>query len=214
MPGEDRSNVVTRFIESGRDREAARYGALDGREGAGMETLEQLDQLGGPLGGVVAGVRPDQLDLPTPAGTFTVRGVLEHMVGGATVFTAAFRGEAPAEPDLSDPLAAFRPALGGLLDAIKAPGALEKTIESPFGEVTGEFFARYLVIDGLVHGWDIATATGQPYDPPAELVAEADGFAHQVIDQFRDGEAFGAAVEPAPDATPIEKLAAYTGRQP
>jgi uncharacterized protein (TIGR03086 family) len=214
MPREDRSQLVTRFIETGRDRDAARYGALDGRNGGAMETLQQLDQLGGPLGGVVAGIRPDQLDLPTPAGAFTVRGVLEHMVGGATAFTAAFRGEEPQEPDLSDPLAGFGPALGGLLEAIRAPGALEQTIESPFGEVTGDFFARYLVLDGLVHGWDLATATGQEYDPPAELVAEADAFARQILDPLRDGETFAAAVEPAPDATPIEKLAAYTGRQP
>jgi uncharacterized protein (TIGR03086 family) len=214
MPGEDRSNVVTRFIEIGRDRDAARYGSLDGREGAPMDTLQQLDQLGGPLGAVVAGITPDQLDRQTPCASFTVRGVLEHMVGGATAFTAAFRGETPPEADLSDPLGGFGPALGGLLDAVRAPGALQKTIESPFGEVTGDFFGRYLVLDGLVHGWDMATATGQPYDPPEELVAEAEAFARQILDPLRDGETFAAAVEPAADATPIERLAAYTGRQP
>ena len=144
-----------------------------------MDPLTQLDQLGPHLGGVVAGITPDQLDRPTPCADFTVRGVLEHMIGGATVFAAAYRGEAPAEPDLSDPLGGFGPALGDLVAAISAPGALDRTVAAPFGEVPGETFARFVVLDGLVHGWDLATATGQPYDPPDELVAAVDAFARQ-----------------------------------
>lgn len=179
-----------------------------------MDPLTQFDQVGALLGDVVAGIGPDQLDLPTPCAQFTVRGVLEHMVGGATAFAAAYRGEAAQEPDLGDVLAAFGTAMGDLAAAITAPGALDRTIAAPFGEVDGESFARFVVLDGLVHGWDLATATGQPYDPPADLVAEVDAFAHQAVDGLRDGETFGAAVEPPADATPIERLAAYTGRRP
>ena len=177
-----------------------------------MDPLTQLEQLGPHLGGVVAGITPDQLDRPTPCSDFTVRGVLEHMIGGATAFAAAYRGAAPAEPDVSDPLAGFGPALGDLVAAITAPGALDRTVAAPFGEVPGETFARFVVLDGLVHGWDMATATGQPYDPPAELVAAADAFARDTLDPLRDGQTFAAATEPASDATPIERLAAYTGR--
>ena len=178
-----------------------------------MDTLTQLDRLGGPLGGVVAGITPDQLDNQTPCTEFTVRGVLEHMVAGATMFTAAFTGEAPGEPQLDDVLGAFEPTIGTLLAAMHAPGALERTISAPFGEVPGETFARFVVLDGLVHGWDMAVATGQPYDPPDDLVAEADAFARQTLDGLRDGDTFAAAVEPSADATPIERLAAYTGRR-
>ena len=144
-----------------------------------MDPLTQLAQLGPHLGGVVAGITPDQLDDPTPCDDYTVRGVLEHMVGGATDFAAAYRGEAPKDPDLSDPLGGFGPVLGDLVAAISAPGALEQTVAAPFGEVPGDTFARFVVLDGLVHGWDLATATGQPYDPPDELVAAVDAFAHQ-----------------------------------
>ena len=177
-----------------------------------MDPLTQLEQLGPHLGGVVAGITPDQLDRPTPCAEFTVRGVLEHMIGGATAFAAAYRGQPPAEPDVSDPLAGFGPALGDLVAAITAPGALDRTVAAPFGEVPGETFARFVVLDGLVHGWDMATATGQAYDPPAELVAAADAFARDTLDPLRDGQTFAAATEPASDATRIERLAAYTGR--
>lgn len=178
-----------------------------------MDPLTQLDQLAPLLGEVVGGITTEQLDAPTPCSEFTVRGVLEHMVGGATAFAAAFRGVAPTEPDLADPLAAFGPALGELGAAISAPGALDRTVAAPFGEVPGETFARFVVLDGLVHGWDMAVATGQDYEPPAELVAAVDAFARGAVDPLRDGTTFGAAVTPADDATPIERLAAYTGRR-
>jgi uncharacterized protein (TIGR03086 family) len=103
-------------------------------------------------------------------------------------------------------------ALNDLTGAISAPGALDRTIAAPFGDVDGETFARFIVLDGLVHGWDMATATGQPYAPPDELVAAVDSFAHQAIDPLRDGTTFAAAVDPPAGATPIERLAAYTGR--
>ncbi len=179
-----------------------------------MDPLTQLDHLAPLLVGVTGRITPDQLEDPTPCAGFTVRGVLEHMLGGATAFAAAYRGETPSEPDLSDPLASFAPTLGDLGTAINEPGALDRTVAAPFGEVPGETFARFVVLDGLVHGWDLATATGQPYDPPAELIAAVDEFAHQAIDPLRDGETFGPAVDPPADATPIERLAAYTGRRP
>jgi uncharacterized protein (TIGR03086 family) len=178
-----------------------------------MDPITQLELLGPHLGGVVTGIAPDQLGNPTPCAHFTVRGVLEHMLAGATAFAAAYRGEhSPAEPDLADPLGSFGPVLADLVAAITAPGALDRTIQAPFGEVAGDSFARFVVLDGLVHGWDLAIATGQPYEPPGELVAAAFAFARQAIDPMRDGDTFAAPVEPAAGASPIERLANYTGR--
>jgi uncharacterized protein (TIGR03086 family) len=215
---------VTELIEAGRDREAAELGARGALTpasaasthpmGGPMDPLSQLDQLAPLLAAVVGSISADQLDRPTPCAEFTVQGVLEHMIGGATMFAAAYRGETPAEPDLGDVLAAFGPTLADLGAAISAPGALDRTVAAPFGEVPGETFARFVVLDGLVHGWDLATATAQAYDPPAELVAAVHEFAHHTLDPLRDGHTFAAAVEPAADASPIERLVAYTGRRP
>ncbi|MEA3019920.1 MAG: hypothetical protein QOI47_1444, partial [Actinomycetota bacterium] len=89
-----------------------------------------------------------------------------------------------------------------------------RTIAAPFGEVPGETFARFVAMDGLVHGWDISTAIDRPYEPPAALVAAVDAFARQAIsDGMRDGDTFAAAVEAPADASPIARLAAFTGRQ-
>lgn len=222
-----RRHDVARLIELGRDREAAELGAnrrQDGgsqnyKSGSGgdMDPLAQLGQLGPTLGKVVAGIHPDQLDRPTPCAQFTVRGVLEHMVGGATAFAAAFRGEAPpSESDDNasrDLLGQFGQALNELATAMHEPGALDRTIQGPFGATPGTAFARFVVLDGLVHGWDLSVATGQAYAPPDALVEEVDAFARDMIDPLRDGDTFAAAVEPPSGATPIERLVAFTGRQ-
>lgn len=221
MAGDRRDDDVVALITAGRDREAAQRGAalitapdpaLD-THGGPMDPLAQLDQLGPALGEVIAGIRPDQLDDPTPCAEFTVRGVLEHMIVGATAFAAAYRGDEAREPDTADPIAGIESALGELVAAISAPGALDRTVATPFGELDGATFARFIVLDGLVHGWDIAVATGQPYDPPADLVAAVEAFARQALDPLRDGTTFAAAADPAPGATPIDALAAYTGRR-
>jgi uncharacterized protein (TIGR03086 family) len=216
MPLADRTPDVTELIQAGRDREAAEQGATgrpSTRNRGQMDPITQLDQLGLHLGAVVAGITPDQLDNPTPCVEYTVRGVLEHMIGGAAAFAAVYGSDRPAEPDLGDPLASFAPALGDLVAAISAPGALDRTVQAPFGEVSGDTFARFVALDGLVHGWDLATATDQAYDPPDELVAAVDAFAHQAIDPMRDGKTFADAVEPAPGSSAIERLANYTGRR-
>lgn len=181
-----------------------------------METLDQLDGLGPVLGGVVSQVGPSQLDEPTPCADFTVRGVLEHMIGGATMFAATFRGAetAPTVPtDIGDPVLTFAAAMMELVAAIRSPGALDRKVDAPFGRVEGDTFARFVVLDGLVHGWDLATATGQAYEPPDELVATVDSFARQAISpDMRGAGMFAAEAQPPADASPMERLVAFTGR--
>jgi uncharacterized protein (TIGR03086 family) len=180
-----------------------------------MDPRDQLDQILPLLDQLVAALDDVQLDAPTSCAKFAVRDVLGHMVGGATMFAAAFRGQAPTPPgDATDLVAAFPNAMAELRAAVRSPGALERTIAAPFGEVPGDVFARFVAMDGLVHGWDIATATGQRYDPPTALVAEVDTFARQAIsDDLRDGDTFAAAVEPPAGASPLVRLVAFTGRQ-
>jgi uncharacterized protein (TIGR03086 family) len=183
-----------------------------------MGPLDQLDQIEPLLGRVLSGITPDALHAPTPCANFDVHGVLGHMIGGATMFAAGFRGEAPpaavaevaAGPEV---VAQAGAALGQLMSAIRSPGALDRIVAAPFGEVPGEAFARFVVLDGLIHGWDLAVATNQAYEPSAELVAAVDAFARQAIaPEMRDGDTFAPAVQPPAGATPIERLAAFTGR--
>jgi uncharacterized protein (TIGR03086 family) len=215
----DTHPTVRELINAGRDREAAARGAnplppteRPITEGDAMDAIAQITDLGPVLDQVVAGIDPTDLDLPTPCAEYTVRDLLEHMRTGALAFAAAFRGEQPPAPDNADPLTGVMPALAGLVDAMTAPGALDGTVTVAFGALPAEHAARFVALDGLVHGWDLAQATGQPYAPPDELITEVTTFAHQAIDAMRETERFGPA-QPAPaDASPIDALAAFTGR--
>lgn len=179
-----------------------------------MDPISQLDEVLPLLKGLVAPLDESQLEQRTPCTNFDVRGVLGHMVGGATMFATAFRGEEPSAPSTPDDVkAAFPKAMDDLLAAVKSPGALDRTINAPFGAVPGDVFARFVALDGLVHGWDIATATGQAYDPPAAVVDEVEQFARQAIaDGMRDGDTFAAATDVPAGASALERLVAFTGR--
>jgi hypothetical protein len=70
-----------------------------------------------------------------------------------------------------------------------------------------------IAFDGLVHGWDLAVATGQRYAVDPAVVEAVAGFARQAIgDELRTGEMFGAETAAPDGASPIEQLAAFTGR--
>jgi uncharacterized protein (TIGR03086 family) len=182
-----------------------------------MQGNEQLAMIIPELRKVGARIATDQLDAPTPCKDFTVAGVLGHMTGLATGFAPMFRGEDPssvdAEPDGVTETARFDTAMAGLLDAVQSPGALDRTITTPGGDMPGATFARLVAFDGLVHGWDLAISTGQAWNLDDDLVAEVDAFARRAItDQMRDGDAFAAAQQPSDHATPIERLVAFSGR--
>jgi uncharacterized protein (TIGR03086 family) len=183
-----------------------------------MDGVQQLDKIIPTLEALVDEIKHDQLESPTPCANFTVSSVLEHMIGGATAFAPAFRGEtaptAAAEIGEGSVQERWRRAMAELSAAVHTAGAQDRTIASPFGEVPGSMFARYVAFDGLVHGWDLAVATGQPYAPPRDLVAEVDAFARELLKpEMRDGDTFAAETEAPPAASPLERLVAFSGRQ-
>lgn len=211
---------LTLLINHGRDREAAELAlrnlaasTTSTPQGTTMDPRSQLRQILPLVCDIVERIDDGDLAAPTPCANFDVRGVLGHMVGGAGQFAAAFRGEVASPGEVDDVRAAFPRAMEELEAAIGAPGALDRTIAAPFGEVTGETFARFVALDGLVHGWDLATATNQPYDPPADVVEAVTAFAEGALADLRDGDTFAAAVTPPAGASAIERLAAFTGRR-
>ncbi len=139
------------------------------------------------------------------------------MTGLASAFAPMFRGESPSDGaavagDAGDTVA-FDGSMEALLGAVQSPGALERTIDTPGGPMPGAVFARLVAFDGLIHGWDLATSTGQQWQLPDDLVAEVDGFARQAITtEMRDGTSFGAEQTPPDNATDIERLVAFSGR--
>lgn len=173
------------------------------------------------LRALVAGTKPEQMHNPTPCANWDVRALVNHFVGGAHMFASAFRGEeqhidpdAPM-PDLvgDDALASLDAALADFNAAVDAPGAMDKVINLPFGQIPGPIVLEILKFDLLVHAWDLSQATGQTFDPPAELCEQGLQAAQMIISpEARDGDTFKDAVSASASATPLEQLVAFTGR--
>jgi uncharacterized protein (TIGR03086 family) len=181
-----------------------------------MELTEQIDHILGDLITIAGKIDTADMGKPTPCAKFAVRDVFDHMIGGASQFAPQLRGETPGElPALTDDnrKAEFERAMRELGAAVKAPGAMSRTVVLPFGEVPGEVLAKFLTVDGMTHGWDLTRATGLPYDPPADLAEEVLATAQALIaPEMRDGDTFAAATEVAADAPAVDRLAAFTGR--
>jgi uncharacterized protein (TIGR03086 family) len=178
---------------------------------------EQLAIIIPALRNVAAHIRPEQLGAPTPCSEFSVNGVLGHMTGLASAFAPMFRGQRPPDdvpaPTSGQELSCFDAALRGLLSAVQSEGALDRTISTPGGPMPGQVFARLVAFDGLIHGWDLASSTGQPWLLSDDLIEAVDAFARQAITpEMRDGDAWAAEQDVDPDATPLQRLIAFSGR--
>jgi uncharacterized protein (TIGR03086 family) len=153
----------------------------------------------------------DKLDARTPCDEWDVRALLNHMLDTQRYFAGSARGEdvsppSPNPPALlsADPRADFERARQDVLDAFAEPGVIEKK-----GPSLGIAFS-----DQLLHGWDLARATGQDATMPDGLAEAAyDMLNGRLTDKQRKG-AFKPAIDVPDDASPQEKLLAYTGRPP
>src|SRR5579859_2235356 len=140
-------------------------------------SLADLDRALAAADVVVAGIRADQWPAPTPCTGLDVRTLLNHLVTGNLLFAALVRGTPPPERDADhldgDPLAAFRRAADELREAFAAPGVLEAVYTAPFGTGPGVVLVRVRIVEVLVHGWDLARATGQAADFPDDVAERA-----------------------------------------
>jgi uncharacterized protein (TIGR03086 family) len=181
-------------------------------------TVGQLADALALVGRLIAGVDARQWSAPTPCGDWNVRRLIEHLVGLNLVFVALLNAqEMPArEGDRlgEDPVAAYQESANALLEAFSRPDLLTESFTGPLGTVTGSDRLDIRLYDLLVHGWDLAKATGQPIVVPEALARRALRFAQlQVDSQPRTGR-FDPAQAVGEDAPAIDQLAAFLGRSP
>jgi uncharacterized protein (TIGR03086 family) len=183
-----------------------------------MKPTEQLSHILPTLSAMVDRIQVTQMEQPTPCTKFSVHDVIDHMIVLGGSFSYWFRGEQAPElkaPDVygSVPASEFRAVMDDLLDAARSPGAMERTISAPVGEMPGSTFAQFVAFDGLIHGWDLASATGLAYELPAAVIASVDEFARRTLTaEMRDGDTFKAATTAPDDASQLERLVAFSGR--
>jgi uncharacterized protein (TIGR03086 family) len=156
-------------------------------------------------------VASGQLEARTPCDEWDVRTLMNHMLETQRYFASSARGEdasppSPEPPELisKDPVADFQQARKDVLQAFSDPKVIEKTGPS-LGVASS---------DMLLHGWDLARAAKQDTAMPDALADQVYELIHgRFTDEQRKG-LFKPEVPVGSDATPQEKLLAYTGRSP
>ena len=124
-------------------------------------------------------------------------------------------GLPPVDLAGQDPAAAYAEAAAAALAAAAAGDALTRVHATPLGDMPGPGLAGSTTLDILVHGWDLAVATGQPADLDGRLAAHVLGFAEQgLATPEARAPRIGPAVAVAADAPVTQRLVAFLGRKP
>jgi uncharacterized protein (TIGR03086 family) len=172
---------------------------------------------------VLSNVTKDDFTQQTPCASWTVRDLINHMTASQAMFTKGLDEGTPGPPpdtDFADGdyIAAFADATRTTLDAFSKPGALDQTLDLPWGPTPATVLVGMAATETFQHGWDLARATGQDtnLDPQlAEMILE-DARTRLDNPEFRgteaDGKMFAPPSDAPADAPPADTLAAYLGR--
>lgn len=182
--------------------------------------LPVLDDLADVVGAVTA----DDLARPTPCSDYDVAALRAHVLGWLDLFGVCFTdgGRRQDRPDPAafevpaDPADVVRTARGRFAAALDA-GVLDGEVVMSASRMSGPGATGMVLGEYVVHGWDLSTALGRPWTPPAEAVATAhEFFAGVVVPEYRgpDGGFFLDEVEVDHDAPALDRLLAFAGRDP
>lgn len=184
------------------------------------QALRTAEEITGRIGAT-------RLDVATPCGEWTLRRLLEHMVGQNYGFAAAARGETrdrtvfADRPVGDDPAGAFAASAADVAAAFSESGVLDRGWWLP--EIRdGRVFPAPVAIgfhfvDTVVHGWDVARAIGldAKFDP--EVLEAALPVAAAVPageSRLAAGAAFAPAVADGGTGDPLDRIVAILGRSP
>ncbi|HEX4175709.1 MAG TPA: TIGR03086 family metal-binding protein [Acidimicrobiales bacterium] len=170
---------------------------------------------------LVAGLRPDELTLPTPCAGWDVRRLLNHTLGEVVMMTRVNAGQPGGTDDQGD-------LVGGGLSLVTLWDELGRDnvtswrdggLEGDRAYFYGTFPAGAAVVmnlgEVLVHSWDLARATGRAYDLDPELAEVVYELYRAVpLEDKRANGVFGPEVTVPTDAPVADRLLALSGRRP
>ncbi len=166
----------------------------------------------------VAAVGDDQWDHPTPCAEWSVRELVNHVVGEELWTSPLLRGRTieqvgdQFEGDLlgADPRAAARTAADQAVGVVDTEVPAGGRVHLSYGEEDMGEYVRQLCADHLIHGWDLAVATGGDTSMEAELVAEVGSWFAEREVMYREAGVVGP--RPLSGGDPESDLLAGFGR--
>lgn len=167
---------------------------------------------------LVEGTDDASLGAPTPCAEYDVRDLLNHLFSVVVNFQALAAKQAPDFSVTPDRVAeagwraSFGAEAGKLVEAWAAPGAEEGT--SGAMGLPARTVGSMVLLDLTVHAWDLARATGRPFEPDPAVVAGLVDEVERMAPMGREMNVFGEAVDLPEGATAFQRLLATTGRDP
>jgi uncharacterized protein (TIGR03086 family) len=177
------------------------------------------------------GVRDDRLGDPTPCSESDVATLLDHLMGLSLAFAWAARKSVPAEaaggasgpvPATAEHLdprwrAILPERLRDLVAAWRDPAAWEGMTEAGGVTMPAEVMGVVALDELVLHGWDLARATGQDFHCDAASTAAVLEFTRASTrpEAAANREGLFGPVVPVPDGAPaLDRALGYAGRDP
>ncbi|MGP4021274.1 TIGR03086 family metal-binding protein [Saccharopolyspora sp. 5N708] len=172
---------------------------------------------------IIRRIKPDQLDARTPCTDYDVRGLVNHLLFWGPSLEGAGRKEivppdgAEADVDLTggDWAAALEAHLDRTVATWSEPGAWAGTTHmgGPT-ELPASLVGGMVVGELVVHGWDLAKATGQQLVVDDDLVEYVHGEIAKTAEQGRQMGVYGPAVAVPDTSSTLDRTLGRTGRNP
>ncbi len=171
---------------------------------------------------VVNGVPEGTLDGPTPCHDWDLRTLLNHTILW-TSYSAERRahGESVAEDLMTKDFTAepgfrgdYARQIGRAVKAWANPQAWEGEIGVMGDATRAADVGAMLIMEMVLHGWDVARATGQEYACDEAVAAAVLATVEQQAELFRKYQGFADALEAPRDATPFDRALRLSGRDP
>jgi uncharacterized protein (TIGR03086 family) len=167
-------------------------------------------------------VGDDQWELATPCQGWTVRLLVNHLVGEELWTVPMMAGERIEDVgdrfdgDLlgGDPVATAVRAAQQAQAAVVEPVRDDRTVHLSFGDTPAGEYVRQLGADHLIHSWDLAAAIGADRDLPAELVLEVAGWFAERDAWYRQTGVIGERPHADDHGDPQRRLLVAFGRDP
>ena len=188
---------------------------------AGVNARELMLPAADPVVAVVEAVKPDQLELRTPCSDYDLRGLINHFAG-TTVWLERMGRRLP--PDADDPFGANSDVTTGdwqtlLVARIRAvaaawhePSAWEGSIEGV--QLPAAMIGDMALTELLIHGWDVAAATGQQVDYGDAAAREVHRCVAETAQLGRQMGAYGVEMPVSGDASVFDRTLGLAGRDP
>ncbi|MEX0666106.1 MAG: TIGR03086 family metal-binding protein [Acidimicrobiia bacterium] len=171
----------------------------------------------------VAAVQPHQWSNQSPCDDWDARGVVQHIIDMHGVMLRPLdRTLSPAPSVEQDPLAAYRAARADVEGVLNDPEIAASVHDSPAGRLSIEETVDQVVSADLVlHGWDLAAATGQDATIDPEEVERMWPSMQEIPDEMRTPGAFGPGMVvfgplvAVPETAPLQdRMLGLLGRDP